>query len=333
MQTKKLYFQNKIGDPAMKEAAALIQAGEVVAFPTETVYGLGADATNAAAVEKIFQAKGRPGDNPLIVHVADQSQITTLVGEYPAYVDDLLEAFSPGPITYVLSSNGVVSDNVTAGLDTVGIRIPDHPAAQALLTIAQCPVAAPSANLSGKPSPTNASHVQQDMDGKIAAILDGGSANVGVESTVIDCTGPSPIILRQGGVSAADIDKVCHVQTKKSEKINKPKSPGTKYKHYTPEVPLVLVNDTTKLQELIQAEQKKGRLVGALVTDHTAQNITADKIYSYGKNEKELARHLYANLRLMNRNDVDIVYAEKINTDTVGEAVLDRLRRAADTII
>src|SRR5699024_9329788 len=335
MQTKQLYFQNKINDPAIKKAAAFIRSGEIVAFPTETVYGLGADATNASAVEKIFRAKGRPGDNPLIVHIADQSQMNSLVGDYPVYVDELIKAFSPGPITYVLNSNGTVSERVTAGLDTVGIRIPSHPAANNLLTIAKRPIAAPSANLSGKPSPTNAGHVRQDMNGRIAAILDGGAANVGVESTVIDCTGAYPVILRHGGISAAEIDEVIQIQTKQTEveELSKPKSPGTKYKHYVPDVSLILVNDTIKLQEIIQTEQANGKRVGDLVTDQTAQEIKADKIYSYGKDERELARHLYANLPLMNRKDVDIVFAEKITADTVGHAVLDRLQRAADSII
>jgi len=333
MQTKQLYFQNKINDPAIKEAASYIQSGEVVAFPTETVYGLGADATNNAAIKKIFQAKGRPADNPLIVHVAERKQMVALVEEYPTYVDELMKVFSPGPITYVLKSNGTVANLVTAGLETVGIRMPSHPAARALLMAANRPVAAPSANLSGKPSPTNATHVKEDMDGKIAAILDGGAANVGVESTVIDCTGEYPVILRHGGVTAAQINEVIQVETKQIKASNKPKSPGVKYKHYMPDVPLILVNDVTKLQEIIQTEQAKNKRVGALVSDQTAEKIKADKIYRYGKDEQEIARNLYNNLRQMQVKDVDIVYAEKITANTIGYAVLDRLQRAADSII
>lgn len=194
---------------AINGAAALLKSGSAVAFPTETVYGLGADATNEAAVSKIFQAKGRPEDNPLIAHVATKSQLTRLVDSYPPFVDKLIDEFVPGPLTFVLPSNGTCVKNVTAGLSTIAVRIPDHPVAQELLKVSDIPIAAPSANISGKPSPTTGNHVWADLHGKIAGILDGGPTGVGVESTVIDCTDEIPIILRPGGITKEQLEKGC----------------------------------------------------------------------------------------------------------------------------
>ncbi len=189
------------------EAATLLQAGEVVAFPTETVYGLGADATNSDAVAKIFQAKGRPADNPLIVHVAEKAQINKYVTEIPQIAEKLIDAFMPGPLTVILKSNQKIASLVTAGLDTIAIRIPDHTVARALIEASGRPLAAPSANTSGKPSPTQAIHVFQDLNQKIAGIVDGGEAGVGVESTVVDCTGELPLILRPGGVTKEEMER------------------------------------------------------------------------------------------------------------------------------
>src|SRR5690625_3488927 len=238
MITKYWSMTEKIEMAKIAEAAHLLQSGEVVAFPTETVYGLGADAMNDTAVKKIFQAKGRPADNPLIVHVATKKQLAELVKFIPEYVEKLIEQFSPGPITYVLKSNGKVATTVTGGLDTVGIRIPDHPVALQLLQVCNVPLAAPSANIYGKPSPTSADHVLDDMDGKIAGIIDGGSSKGGIESTVVDCTREQPTILRLGGIPVTKIEDVIgSVHTYEQNSSNEsPKSPGLKYKHYAPEV-------------------------------------------------------------------------------------------------
>ena len=217
MDTKQFYFNTQNND-AINEAAALLKAGELVAFPTETVYGLGADATNKRAVERIFEAKGRPSDNPLIVHVADEKQLQGLALDVPEYVRQLIAAFSPGPITYVLKSNHKVAENVTAGLDTVGIRIPSHPAAIALIKRANLPIAAPSANISGRPSPTSAQHVIDDLSGRIAGVVDGGAAEIGLESTVIDCTAKTPVILRLGKVTKEALEKIVDVEV--SDKKN-----------------------------------------------------------------------------------------------------------------
>src|SRR5690625_4568367 len=208
MKTEMLRTTETERTNSITTAATYLECGEVVAIPTETVYGLAADATNEKAVRKIFAAKGRPEDNPLIVHVASKKQLMRYVKSVPSYVADLIDAFSPGPITYVLQSNGNVAPNVTAGLSTIGIRIPRHDMTLALLEQVQLPLAAPSANLSGRPSPTDANHVMEDLQGKIAAILDGGKTDIGIESTVVDCTEDVPIILRLGAITERDIVRV-----------------------------------------------------------------------------------------------------------------------------
>ncbi len=333
MRTK-LFIHKKNHQIAITEAAALLKAGEVVAFPTETVYGLGADATNERAVSKIFKAKGRPGDNPLIVHVACKQQLFELVQTYPAYVEKLIAAFSPGPITYVLPSNGRVAANVTAGLPTVGVRIPDHKAALALLEMCGLPLAAPSANVSGKPSPTTAKHVLDDLDGKIAAVLDGGAAYVGVESTVVDCTRDVPVILRVGQIKKEAIQQVVgSVEVACAAYTTTPKSPGVKYKHYMPEVPLYLVMDQAKMNSIIDCEKRNGKKIGILFTGENQPFDNVDKTFYLGDDEREIAANLYDTLRQMKKRDVDIVFAIIDSPKKIGSAVMDRLGRAATNVI
>src|SRR5699024_606842 len=202
VQTKRWNMQKEQPNhQAIQEAAELLKNGETVAFPTETVYGLGANAADSRAVSKIFKAKGRPEDNPLIAHVATKEQLRKLVGILPDIAKTLLDTFTPGPLTVVLPSNGVCASNVTAGLSTIGVRIPEHPVAQELLKTCELPIAAPSANISGKPSPTTADHVWADLQGKIAGLVDGGPTGVGVESTVVDCSQDIPVVLRPGGIT------------------------------------------------------------------------------------------------------------------------------------
>ncbi|MGV3463815.1 MAG: L-threonylcarbamoyladenylate synthase, partial [Heyndrickxia sp.] len=238
---------NLKSNPQVVEAANLLKQNEVVAFPTETVYGLGANAISDEAITKVYEAKGRPSDNPLIVHIADFSQLYNLVLEIPKTAEKLMEKFWPGPLTIIFKvKSKAVSKKVTAGLNTVGIRMPDHPLALALIKAANLPIAAPSANSSGKPSPTTAGHVRDDLNGRISGILDGGETGIGVESTVVDCTGEVPIILRPGGVTKeameneignVEIDPALH------ENLNsKPKAPGMKYTHYAPNAPVYLVD-------------------------------------------------------------------------------------------
>lgn len=333
MQTKILKVdENK---EKIDEAASLLKRGEVVAFPTETVYGLGADATNEDAVSKIFQAKGRPSDNPLIVHVATKEQLFHLVTDVQPYVERLIDTFSPGPITYVLKSKGKVATNVTAGLSTVAVRIPNHPVALALLSACKLPLAAPSANISGRPSPTTAKHVFDDLNGKIAAILDGGSCKVGLESTVVDCTGERPVILRTGKITEEDLQKVIDINEVEvfTNNVEKPKSPGLKYKHYAPEIPLYLVESNNDLQKVIEEEKHKGNRVGALVSNATKPMIQADEIIAIGTNEEEFAANLYEALRSFTKEKVDVIICESFPTKNVGKAVMDRLQRAASKII
>ncbi|GAB3044846.1 L-threonylcarbamoyladenylate synthase [Virgibacillus ainsalahensis] len=320
-------------DKVIKEAAELLKHGETVAFPTETVYGLGADATSEAAVSKIFRAKGRPEDNPLIAHIASQEQLKELVGNVHSYVDKLIKAFTPGPLTFVLPSNGTCAMNVTAGLPTIGVRMPDHPVALQLLQYCDIPIAAPSANISGKPSPTTAQHVWDDLYGKIAGVLNGGPTGVGVESTVIDCTQDIPIILRPGGVTKEQLEEVVGtvmVDPALANKEDKPKAPGMKYKHYSPEVPLWLVDgEPEKIQQMIYKEQENNRRVGVLATNNMAGLLEADEKISLGKDATEIAAHLYEALRTFKEGDVDIIICEAFSEEGIGQAVMNRLKKAA----
>jgi len=319
------------------EASKLLANGELVAFPTETVYGLGADATNEAAVAGIFTAKGRPQDNPLIVHVASEAQCRELVEKIPEYVNVLMEKFSPGPITFVLPHKGGLARNVTAGLTTVGVRIPDHPLALALIEKSGCPIAAPSANTSGKPSPTQAWHVAADLDGQIAGIVDGGATGIGVESTVVDCTGEKPVILRPGGVTQEMIESVLGFeldQKKEMPEADKPKSPGMKYRHYAPELPLWLVEGNTEsLQQLINDEQKKGKRIAVLARNEVANKLTASSILNLGEQPEEIAACLYDALRRYTKTDADLLICEAFSKQGIGEAIMNRLTKAADAYI
>lgn len=241
MMERKKIFDTKLiranDEDGLKDAAKALSEGNVVGFPTETVYGLGADALNPEAVSRIFEAKGRPGDNPLIVHIWDKSQISDLVSEVTPAAQALIDAFMPGPITVIMKKKDVVPSEVTAGLDTVGIRMPSHPLCNKFLKMCGCPVAAPSANLSGSPSPTTALHVMNDMDGYVYAVIDGGPCDVGLESTVVDATGEVPVILRPGAVTSAMIDEALKTHSEYAGALQKgqvPASPGMKYRHYAP---------------------------------------------------------------------------------------------------
>lgn len=339
IETKRWNIRNDetYNKQAMDQAADQIKNGHTVAFPTETVYGLGADATNEAAVAKIFEAKGRPQDNPLIAHVATVEQLRRLVDNFPPYVEKLIDVYTPGPLTFVLPSNGACAKNVTAGLSTVGVRIPDHPVAQQLLQLADVPVAAPSANLSGKPSPTNAEHVWDDLHGKIAGLLDGGPTGVGLESTVIDCTQDIPVILRPGGVTKQQLEAVVGtvmIDPGLANEKEKPKSPGMKYRHYSPEVPLLLVAGTVaRMQATIDEQQIKGNRVGVLASEQIARQLHHVEIRNLGSNLHEVASNLYDGLRAFKQGDVDVIICEAFSEEGIGQAVMNRLKKAASEII
>ncbi len=322
--------------PQIKEAAAFLQQGEVVAFPTETVYGLGGQVKLNSAVEKIFQAKGRPSDNPLIVHIADQADVEKLACSIPHYAYKLMEAFWPGPLTVILPrKKGEVSELVTAGLDTVAIRMPDHPAALALIKEAGVPVAAPSANRSGKPSPTTARHVLDDLNGRIAGVIDGGETGVGIESTVVDCTGPFPIVLRPGGVTEKEIEQLTGKAATNAVLKNKeeaPKAPGMKYAHYAPEAPLYLIEGTQEtIQKTVDKWRADGKKVGVLTTEENQKRYLADTVIACGRRDDltTVAKNLYSALRLFNEQPVDVIFAEPFPKEGVGEAIMNRLEKAA----
>ncbi|WP_373893985.1 L-threonylcarbamoyladenylate synthase [Virgibacillus natechei] len=318
---------------AIQGAAELLKSGSTVAFPTETVYGLGADATNEEAVSKIFEAKGRPQDNPLIAHVATKNQLTRLVDSYPPFVDKLIDVFAPGPLTFVLPSNGTCTENVTAGLSTIGVRIPGHPIAHELLKVSDVPIAAPSANISGKPSPTTGNHVWSDLQGKIAGLLDAGPTGVGVESTVIDCTQEIPIILRPGGITKEQLEEIVGPvmvdPAIAGASSDRPAAPGMKYKHYSPEVPLWLVEGGSgKMQQIIN-EEKNARRIGVMASTRTSQRLEADNIISLGWSLPEIAAHLYEALRTYKEGDVDIILCEAFPEEGIGQAIMNRLKKAA----
>ncbi|KUP04173.1 tRNA threonylcarbamoyladenosine biosynthesis protein [Bacillus coahuilensis p1.1.43] len=322
--------------PQIRQAAELLQRNEVVAFPTETVYGLGANATSSEAVRKIYEAKGRPSDNPLIVHIDDKRQLGDLVAEIPASAYLLMDEFWPGPLTIIFAKKpGVFSDIVTAGLDTVAIRVPDHPVARAILHETNLPIAAPSANRSGRPSPTTAHHVATDLTGRIAGIVDGGPTGVGVESTVIDCTVTPPMILRPGGVTAEQIREVIgdvSIDPSLKEGEGAPKSPGMKYTHYAPEAPVYLVEgNVQRLQQLIDRKQAEGMKVGVMSTREAASDLKADVVVTCGSREdlSTVARDLYEALRHFNETDVDIILSETFSKEGIGSAIMNRLEKAA----
>ncbi|NWQ40963.1 threonylcarbamoyl-AMP synthase [Bacillus sp. EB106-08-02-XG196] len=330
------YVDNLENNPQVVDAAHFLQENEVVALPTETVYGLGGNAESDVAVEKIFAAKGRPSDNPLIIHIADKMQLTAFVADIPKKAEILMERFWPGPLTIIFKKkDGVLSDKATAGLETVAVRMPDHPVALALLKKCQLPIAAPSANSSGKPSPTNAQHVMEDLNGKIAGVLDGGSTGVGVESTVLDCTEEIPVILRPGGITKEQLEAVVgEVQLDAAllDEASKPKAPGMKYQHYAPNAPLYLVNGSKSfLQGLIEERQRAGLRVGVLATEESVKDYQADVSIACGKRSEleSVATALYETLRAFNQEKVDIIFSEMFPNNGVGHAIMNRLQKAA----
>ncbi len=325
----------------MQKAADLIKAGEIVAFPTETVYGLGADASNAIAVEKIFKAKGRPQDNPLIVHIADQEMLFDCIsGPLTKMAQKLIAKFWPGPLTLIFDKSNYIPEETSAGLKTVAIRMPKHPVALDLIKRAGLPLAAPSANSSGYPSPTRAEHVYYDLEGKIPLIVDGGSSQVGIESTVLDIRGEKPIILRPGGITSDDLREVLGedlVHYEKSTDIEKPVSPGMKYRHYAPHKAVSLLS-TEEIQALINncpADPEKKFRKAIIISKETDFLVRPDcqfKIIRYGSrnNPAKLARKLFSLLRSLDQDrSVKQIYIEKIPEKGLGEAVMNRLQKAA----
>ncbi|WP_243525277.1 L-threonylcarbamoyladenylate synthase [Bacillus pseudomycoides] len=321
--------------PQLQEAARLLRENEAIAFPTETVYGLGANAMNDEAIAKIFEAKGRPSDNPLIVHIGAKSQLGEIVREITPVAEELMKHFWPGPLTIILPKKDGISEKVTAGLDTVGVRMPDHPVALALIEVANVPVAAPSANRSGRPSPTLAYHVYEDLNGKIAGIVDGGATGVGVESTVVDCTSEVPTILRPGGITKEQLEEVIGTVSLdpalKDEK-EKPKAPGMKYTHYAPKAPLSIVEGSRDfIQQLVDKKKEEGYTVGVLTTEEYQHVYEADVVLSCGvrSNLASVATKLYDVLRTFDASKVDVIFSESFPNEGIGNAIMNRLTKAA----
>lgn len=333
---------NNIDADKIRYAGSVIRSGGLVAFPTETVYGLGANAMDEYSISKIFEAKGRPSDNPLIVHISDKIEINKLVKYIPANASRLMDAFWPGPLTIVMDKSDAVPSLVTAGLNTVAVRMPSHPVALALIKESGCPIAAPSANTSGKPSPTIASHVIEDLSGRVDVIIDAGNAKVGLESTVIDTTVNPPMILRPGGITPDQLKQVlCNIEIDKAlwgkdAKNYQPKSPGLKYTHYSPKADVIVIEGNLsrvveKINELIGKYKMQGLNVGVLATEQTKGYYNNAEIISSGSryNPETIASNLFRALREFDNRNVQLILAEAINDEGIGFAVMNRLNKAA----
>ncbi|MCL2426795.1 MAG: L-threonylcarbamoyladenylate synthase [Oscillospiraceae bacterium] len=319
----------------IRACADIIKSGGLVAIPTETVYGLGANALDARAVASIFVTKGRESDNPLIAHIADADDVKSLVSEIPEVFEALANKFWPGPLTLVMKKNDTIPYNVTAGLDTVAIRMPNHKVALELIKTCGCPVAAPSANPSGKPSPTKAEHVLYDLDGKISYILDGGECCVGVESTVLDISGETPQILRPGGVTFDELKAILpnvkiYMQSETEEL--KPRSPGMKYRHYAPKAPMTaILGKPEKTAEYIKSClcNCKGNKSAALMFSDYAFDHPNVITFGSSDNYEMQANRLYDALRMFDDMDITEIYAQVPDEQGLGHAIANRMKKAA----
>lgn len=324
---------------ALAEAGQVIRTGGLVAFPTETVYGLGANALNPDAVKGIFRAKGRPADNPLIVHIADISQVNDLAEDVTVPARRVMEVFWPGPLTVILPKKAAVPDEVTAGLNSVAIRMPGHPVALELIRTAGVPVAAPSANSSGKPSPTTAQHVLEDLAGKIDLVVDGGPCRVGLESTVLDMTSEVPTILRPGGITREELEGILgHIAESGSTDADAeiPRSPGMKYTHYAPRAQVIVVNGDNYVQIAAKVSQlleqyRPRRRVGVLASSETGRGYAADEVFVLGSRGSlaTVAQNLFYGLRHLDELGVDLIIAEGYPEAGIGAAIMNRLKKAA----
>lgn len=351
MNTKVISI-NRAGfcDDDLKEAAEILSRGGLVAFPTETVYGLGANGLDEQASAKIYAAKGRPSDNPLIAHIAKKSDLRQLVREIPEPGRKLMDAYWPGPLTLIFNKSDLVPRTTTGGLDTVAVRMPDDAIANRLIDLAGVPIAAPSANTSGRPSPTRADHVLQDMNGRIEMIVDGGPVGIGVESTIVDVTGNVPMLLRPGAVTVEMLSETVgkiEIDPAIAGPVQldvRPKAPGMKYRHYAPKAGLTLVEDkdwkgravSVKVIETIKIlsleSAVKGRKPGIICTDETKGLYPSEfAVRSLGQRNREetIARSLFAVLREFDSLEVDDIYSESFPSDNLGRAVMNRLTKAA----
>ncbi len=344
METKRIQILDpqKVKDEELAEAAGILRKGGLVAFPTETVYGLGANGLDEEAAKKIYAAKGRPSDNPLIAHISAPEELEALAAEIPCFAKRLMELYWPGPLTMVFKKKEIVPYGTTGGLDTVAVRMPSDPIARALIRLAGVPVAAPSANRSGRPSPTTADHVWQDMAGRIEMIIDGGPVGIGVESTIVDVTGPVPVILRPGAITMEMVrDALGQVEIDPAivgpmKEGVRPKAPGMKYRHYAPKARMTLVEGEMEqvvraINRLAREALKQGERVGIICTDETRFCYPAGMIRSVGirAREETVAHNLYAVLREFDDLEADVIFSESFPDDQIGQAIMNRLSKAA----
>ena len=330
-----------INSDAIARAGEILKKGGLVAFPTETVYGLGGDATNPDASHKIYSAKGRPSDNPLIVHITNMKALEEMVTEVPQTAYALAERFWPGPLTMIFQKNDRIPYETTGGMDTVAVRMPSDPIARALIDASTGYIAAPSANTSGRPSPTQAEHVSQDLSGKIDMIIDGGPVNIGLESTIVDLTEDVPMILRPGYITLEMLREVLgEVRVDPgliaADSDRKPKAPGMKYRHYAPKADLKVVEGETdavvqminRLSGELSAQKKR---VGIIATEETKERYSQGTVISIGARDDEeaIARHLYGILRQFDELGMDAIFSESFATAGMGQAIMNRLLKAA----
>ncbi len=310
----------------IKEAAEILKNGGLVAFPTETVYGLGANALDSTAVGRVYKAKGRPADNPMIVHISDKKDLGKITKRAPDKAKKLIDRFWPGPLTLILEKKDVIPSEVTCGLKTVAVRLPKNKTAQKLIQTCGFPIAAPSANKSGGPSPTKATHVLDDLDGRIDAVIDGGNTVHGLESTVVDMTTDPPTLLRPGAVTLEQIRRIIgEIDSNEKDHAKAPKSPGMKYRHYSPKARVIL-SERKMLSEKVR-ELKAGKKNVGLMAKTKAGN--PDTFIQIGRTKVEIAKNLYGNLRLFDSKKVDVIVVEEIDEAGRGHAIMNRLRRAA----
>lgn len=333
--------ENRIEKQTIMQAGEIIRNGGLVAFPTETVYGLGGDGLNPDSSRKIYAAKGRPSDNPLIIHICRMEDLQVLVKEIPDNAKKLAEAFWPGPLTMILPKADVVPKETTGGLDTVAVRMPSHRVALAFIEAAGGFVAAPSANLSGKPSPTLAKYVVEDMDGRIDMIIDGGDIAIGLESTIVDLTGEVPMILRPGYITLDMLQDVlgevkCDPTLLDGDCKERPKAPGMRYRHYAPKGDMLIVDGETdavvrEINRCVADSRKQGFKTGVIATGENADKYEADVVKVVGGRNEEtaIAASLYRILREFDDEEVDAIYSESFATDGIGQAIMNRLLKAA----
>ena len=344
METKVIKLDRTHLDKTLiKEAGKFLANGALVAFPTETVYGLGGDGLKPDVAEKIYKAKGRPSDNPLILHISDLSALEILAIDIPELAYRLAEKFWPGPLTMILKKSKIVPYTVTGGLETVAIRMPSDEIAREIIKASGTFIAAPSANSSTRPSPTKAEHVIEDLFGKIDMIVDGGNCDIGLESSIIDLSGDIPIILRPGFITKEDFEEIIAkveydkaVLAKKVQESTIAKAPGMKYKHYAPKGQITIVegkkeNVINTINNLVEEAQQKGLRTAVLCTEETKEHYKCNHIYSLGsvKQEKEMGAHLFDVLRTFDKDRMEIIYSESFDQTKLAGAIMNRLRKAA----